>query len=191
MDVGLNGKDTKWLNIYSYCQSSLHLISPEAKINDIYYFSALAEHIKPLSVMARHNVFIRALKSTGIKVRLGRFKSKNSYCRLCKKTSKRYEEKETDVAIAVEMMRLCLTNEVDTIVLMTGDTDLAPAVRSVIESCPDKQIWFCFPYRRQNKELEKVAHGHFSMKIKQIRKHQFPAIIEHEGSKDIIKPESW
>lgn len=68
---------------------------------------------------------------------------------------------------------------------------LLPAVRAVIEACPDIQIWFCFPYKRQNKELVKVAHGHFGMKIDQIRKHQFPAIIERVGSKNIIKPESW
>ena len=70
-------------------------------------------------------------------VYLGRFKSKEVYCSKCKSFHIRYEEKETDVAIAVMLTRLCLLNEVDTVVLITGDTDVAPAVRMVKSCCPE------------------------------------------------------
>jgi len=38
---------TKWFDISSFCKSSLHLISRQAEIKDIHYFSALARHTMP------------------------------------------------------------------------------------------------------------------------------------------------
>ncbi|TAH38286.1 MAG: NYN domain-containing protein [Planctomycetota bacterium] len=42
----------------------------------------------------------------------------------------RLEEKETDVAIAVAILEGMLDPAVDTIVLVSGDTDLVPALRA-------------------------------------------------------------
>jgi uncharacterized LabA/DUF88 family protein len=50
-------------------------------------------------------------------------------------------------------MEVLMNNECDTVVLVTGDTDLAPAVRTVKRLFPDKTITFIFPYKRKNKEL--------------------------------------
>ena len=189
-DNNMGRSGTKWLNISSFCTASLHLINKNAKISFIHYFSALAKHIKPQDVHLRHRTFIEALEHTGVDVHLGRFKSKEVYCSKCKSFHIRYEEKETDVAIAVMLTRLCLLNDVDTVVLITGDTDVAPAVRMVKSCCPEKKIWFCFPYKRKNNELVKLSDGHFSMTLKSIRKHQFPESV-NTGMKTILKPEKW
>ena len=181
---------TKWFDISSFCKSSLHLISRQAEIKDIHYFSALARHIKPQEVYLRHKTFIEALEFSGVRVHLGRFKRKEVFCNHCRSITIRYEEKETDVAIAVILTKLCLMDESDSVVLISGDTDLAPAVKMVKNCRPEKNVWFCFPYRRKNKELVKLSDGHFSMSLKSIQKHQFPDSI-NTGKKIIHKPDKW
>ena len=43
-DKGLGGKGTKWLDIYSLTSSYLHLLGRDARLEEVYYFSALAKH---------------------------------------------------------------------------------------------------------------------------------------------------
>jgi uncharacterized LabA/DUF88 family protein len=56
---------------------------------------------------------------------LGRFKYKTVRCHRCAVESPHYEEKETDVAMSMKLVELFHKDRADTIVLVTGDTDLA------------------------------------------------------------------
>lgn len=152
-DLGLKGRGTKWLNIYALCSSYLHLIGEGAAITCIYYFSALAKHLESRNpfIVRRHQDFIRCLESTGVTAELGRFKAKDGICTWCNKKMVRYEEKETDVAIAVKLFELSAAGGCDTIVVMTGDTDIAPAVRASKRLFPHIEICFLFPYGRKKK----------------------------------------
>ncbi|MEI6504042.1 MAG: NYN domain-containing protein, partial [Armatimonadota bacterium] len=61
-------------------------------------------------------------------MRLGRFKAKTLTCPLCGRRFVRYEEKETDVALGVDLVELVSQELRDTAVLVSGDGDLVPAV---------------------------------------------------------------
>lgn len=189
----LKNASTKWLNIKSLCDSYLAAIGNNAQIEKIYYFSALAEHMKnkdPEKVN-RHINYIKCLEATGLIVELGRFKPKTVWCDQCKSELTRYEEKETDVAISIKTMEVLMNNECDTVVLVTGDTDLAPAVRTVKRLFPDKDITFIFPYKRKNKELVNIVSRSFKTKKEHYTQHQFPnPVILRDGSK-LYKPTSW
>ena len=50
--------------------------------------------------------------------------------RLRKNKSGQYEQKGVDVLLAIDMVRLCSTKQIDTAVLITGDSDLVPAVEA-------------------------------------------------------------
>ena len=52
----------------------------------------------------------------------------------------RHEEKETDVAIAVTLIELFLRDECDAAVLVTGESDIAPALRLAQRQFPGKAI---------------------------------------------------
>ena len=169
-DLGLAGKQTRWLDISSLCKSYLATVrrsvgSGYAQLEDIFYFSAYASHrerIAPNSV-ARHKSFVQCLKSTGVVVSLGMFKEKTRTCSNCGHTSIGYEEKETDVAIAVKLLELLFLDSCDTIVLVTGDTDLAPPVRTAKTLFPHKDLIFAFPYKRMNNILKQLAPGSFNI----------------------------
>jgi len=186
----LGGVSTKWLDIHSLCSSYLHIIGGGASIESIYYFSALATHMDPNKV-ARHKTFIKALESTGIKVQLGRFKNKEITCPFCKKRIIRHEEKETDVAISVKLIELALNDEWDTIVVVTGDTDIAPAIRTSLRLYPQKKIYIAFPYKRKNQELAKLTGLYFQIYKEQIARHQFANPLVLTTGQVLNKPMIW
>ena len=149
--LGLNEAGTKWLDIAGLCRSYLYLFGKSAVLHEIYYFSAFAKHLeasKP-DVTARHAAYISCLEDRGVRVELSRFKKKRFRCDKCGANLKRHEEKETDVAVAVKLLELLVTNSADRIVLVTGDTDVAPAVRTAKLLFPQKSVCFAFPYDRR------------------------------------------
>lgn len=189
----LQGVSTRWLDIKSLCTSYLHLLGRSAVLHEIYYFSALAKHLEATKpdVTRRHRDFIRCLRATGVITELHRFKKKNIWCPTCGGKFARYEEKETDVAIAVKLLELLAEDRCDTAVLVTGDTDLAPAFRTADKLFPHKRIIFAFPYKRKNKELAQLAPGSFEMKKEQYTKHQFDDPYVLPNGVGIRKPKRW
>ena len=174
------------------CESFLHIIGNNAQIQQIYYFSALATHLQKEhpEKIKKHKLFIEAIKSTGVIVQLGRFKSKEVWCSNCKQTITKHEEKETDVAISAKIFELLIKDEADSIIVLSGDTDLAPVIRTVKFLYPEKYIIFGFPYKRENKELKKLASKSFSISKETYNKFQFPVQLD---VRNIIlsKPDGW
>lgn len=192
-DLGLNGTGTRWLDIRSLCESFLHAIGNNAQTSEIYYFSALARHLemrKP-DVTARHQTYIRCLEQTGVKVELHRFKKSLTFCQKCNQTFNRREEKETDVAMATRLLELLFLDKCDTIVLVTGDTDIVPAVKTARNIFPQKEIVFMMPYKRHNKELANLASRHFDISSGNYTKHQFADPYVTKKNKLINKPSNW
>lgn len=192
-DLGLNGNETRWLNIRSMCQSYLHLIDTTARLSEIYYFSALAKHLemrKP-DVTVRHRTYLRCLEDSDVIVELHRFKKSLTFCQKCNQTFNRREEKETDVAIATRLLELLFLDKCDTIVLVTGDTDIVPAVKTAQKIFPKKQIIFMMPYKRHNKELANLVSRHFDISSSNYTKHQFADPFVTKKGKLINKPSNW
>lgn len=187
-----NETGTKWLNLRGLCASYIPLFGPSATLKDVFYFSALAHHLeksKP-GVTRRHRHYADVLEQTGVIVEFGRFKKKIVKCRLCKKVFERHEEKETDVALSVKVLELFANNAADRVVLVTGDTDVAPAVRLAKKLYPQGEVCFIFPWKRKQAELAKLVNTSFTISTTAYRTHQFadPAVI---GSKTFAKPANW
>jgi uncharacterized LabA/DUF88 family protein len=184
---------TKWLDLTSLCKSYIALFGKGAKVQAIYYFSAIADYLitQNPDKIKRHREYIACLQSTGINVELARFKEKEVFCDRCRTLIVKHEEKETDVALAIKVFEIFHNNECDTAVLVTGDTDLAPAIKTCRALFPGKRIVFCFPFLRKNKELAALAPDSFSINKKQYIKHQLPNPVVLTSGKEIFKPDSW
>ena len=184
----------KWLDIRSLCNSYISEFGRGAKITSIHYFSAHARHRieikKDPNVINRHQTYIRALKTTKINIELGIFKEKYSKCYRCYKCLKNFEEKETDVAIAAKMFELFHNEEVNYITLVTGDTDLIPAIKTC-KSLYKKDISVLFPYKRSNDAYKKHVAKAIKIKGDRYEKHQFLPSITASSGKIIKKPKSW
>lgn len=175
-----HGAQTKWLDLASLCRRFLPLIAQArgatASLEEIWFFSAPPTH-RSQEKQARHALYVDCLQETGVHVSMAQFK--------------RAKEKETDVAIAAKLFEICHTDAADSIVLVTGDTDLAPAVRMCLNLFPGKTLLFAFPYKRVNDELRILAPGSFKIKAKTYFKHQFPDPLILQDGTTIAKPITW
>ncbi|MBB4636372.1 NYN domain-containing protein [Longimicrobium terrae] len=192
-----NVPHVKWLDLRTLCQGYLQAVRNElgerVELANVYYFSALAEHLtarKP-DVVARHRAYIKALESSGVRVQLSQFKKKDVRCPVCGETFARFEEKETDVAIGLKLVEVLATNECQTVVLVTGDTDMMPAIstaRRLFRQCP---IGVAFPFLRHNRALAERADYSFKIDQRAITKAQFPERVALTDGAMIVRPAGW
>jgi len=180
----------KWLNIQSLCVSLLHLIDKHATLEQIYYFSAFATHLNNPGVLTRHKNYIDCLTDTGVIPIMGRFKPKTIKCPSCGALITRFEEKETDVAIATKLLELLSRNACEIVVLVSGDTDLVPAIETAKQLFLSCQVFVAFPYRRKNEELAQITKS-FKINKASYLKHQFPDPCILSNGTHIPKPSSW
>lgn len=193
----LTGASVKWLDLRLLCGAYLHAvrnaIGEKVELAEVHYFSARPDFLIPTKpdTLVRYDTYIAALRDSGVKINLSQFKRKSVTCPHCKNKFERHEEKETDVAIAVKILDVIVRQECDTVVLVTGDTDVIPAIRSVNQLLPRSKIGVAFPFRRHNNELETAANYSFKIQEKDLQKFQFPRSLKLHDGHEIEKPRSW
>jgi uncharacterized LabA/DUF88 family protein len=189
----LGGVGTRWLDLHSLCRTFLYQIGGGAELTRLIYFSALAEHVEEVKpgAVARHRTYIAALASRGVQVELGTFKRKWRTCPACGTRTLFHEEKETDVAIAVRLLELLGNDRCDVGAIVSADSDLAPALREVGRSFPDKPVYCCFPYARGTTELRTLAKACFRIRKERYAAHQLPDPVVLADGTRLAKPESW
>jgi uncharacterized LabA/DUF88 family protein len=185
-------KSSKWLDVDSLMRSYLPHIDNKAKLEEIYFFTAYRNHIRAKNpqTVKRHERYIKILKSKGVKVVLGKFKESQGWCSKCSSYHKKFEEKETDVNIAVRLVELAYLNNADTFVIVSGDTDLIPGVDVVRRQFTDKEVHVIFPYKRKNDDFLKRVGKNFKLKKETYSNHQFTDPISIEGV-EYKKPIRW
>ncbi len=139
------GRDhLKWLNLRMLCEHFAR--RPALSLVDVFYFSAYATW-RPSSYR-RHREYVRALQANGVKAVMGRFKGRD------------HEEKETDVNIALHLLLGGLRGRFDRALLVSGDSDLAPAVRLLRAEAPGVDVRILTPPDRlHSMELVNAAGG--------------------------------
>lgn len=188
------GRNAKWLDVNRLCQSYIPLFGKDAIFGEIFYFSAIRYYMQTTDpgIISRHITYLKCLEDTGIHTILGRFKAKDVFCHNCSNSIKKHEEKETDVSIAVKILEIAFYNSAETIVILTGDTDLAPAVKAALAHSKTLRIGFAFPYNRKNKELERLSNvPSFVINQAQYFNHQFPDPVTLSSGVELIKPAEW
>ncbi len=139
----------------------------------------------------RHEAYIKALGLYGVTTILGDFRAKDKYCKNCHQTTTGYEEKQTDVSIAIRLLRNAVLDEYDKALLLSNDTDLIPAIRAVKELYPMKSIKVVFPPGRAACESLKLeADEHMRLKLKHLAHNQLPDPVAMAGHV-IHKPSDW
>lgn len=186
---------TKWFDVRRYCRDFVSTVLPSgAQLERVLYFSALATHLQASEpdVVARHQTYLDCLRDQGVEIILGRFKEiTNRTCSTCGAAIVRHEEKETDVAIAAQLMAAFAEDLCDTVVLVTGDTDMTPVVKAARVTFPSKRIGFLFPYGRSHAELQKLADYSARTTQRMCFSLQMPnPYIKRDGS-EVTKPSSW
>ena len=79
----------------------------------------------------RHVNYITACKAVGVTVHEANFKKAHKKCVEFNRTCKFYEEKQTDVSIAVKMISDAFNNRFDRAILITADSDQIPTIKYI------------------------------------------------------------
>jgi len=149
--------------------------------------------MKDTSVVERHTDYIECLKSTGIEPVMGDFKSKKVICSHCHKEFRKHEEKVTDVGIGVKLIEVFANKDCETVVLITGDTDVRPAIETAHRMFPYNEVLVAFPFNRKNDELKLVAPRSFKIHVDSYKNNQLPPRVMLVGKtiRTINKPSAW
>lgn len=179
-------KKYKWLNL-----KKLALLFADKKdtVEDILYFTTLVTWDP--GKIARHRLFIRAQENEGISVVYGEFKRKEKHCTACGKYFLTFEEKQTDVNIALKLFQYAIEGRYDKAVIISGDTDLIPAIKAVHSTFPGKQIGVVIPIGRASEDMKKQADFHHKMREHHLASSRLPDPFRLKDGSEIHCPTNW
>lgn len=176
----------KWLD---YSALAKAFVKKSEQIVSINYFTAYCSW--KYDSYKRHQIYVQALKTCGVNVIFGKFKKVKRFCKICNKVGYDYhEEKQTDVNIAIHLLKGALLNEYDIAILATADSDIVPAVRAMNNIPVPKILKILFPIGRKSVELKTEAYSTMRIKEMHLKNCQLPETIII-GNKKISRPKEW
>jgi uncharacterized LabA/DUF88 family protein len=164
----------KWIDLRALIR---RFVRPASEtLVGVYYFSAYADWL--LAASQRHRAYVAALSASGVTPVMGKFKSKNRWCSWCRRASVGHEEKETDVNIALHLVDGGYRNLFDHALLVSRDSDLAPAVRMLMERFPEKRLTVVAPpFAGHSTEMLRWASGKTKIRTEHLEQSLFPAEV--------------
>jgi len=172
-------------------------LRPHDTIVAVRYFTALVRN-DPLAE-ARQQLYLSTLAAHSgplLNIVHGRFQAKHQECRGCGAAWISYEEKETDVNIAVSLVADAASAAADLALLISADSDLCPAIRTTraVSATVGSRLGIVavFPPRRYSHELEVLIPGAFTLAQADIRNSLLPEVVtdQHTGRK-YSRPPKW
>lgn len=176
----LRDNSLKWVDLWSLAQSYTRQNETLEKVS---FFTAL--NTWDPAKRSRHVSYINALEAHGVKVIRSNFDRVPKWCHANNQWCKIREEKQTDVAIAVEMLSDCFANGIERVVLITADSDQIPAVRTLRTHFPTLPVFLVAPPKRLNvaRELGSVCSGISELTAGRIRQHLLPMEVRDDRGK--------
>ena len=198
----------KWLNIEALTQSILS--SSWHKIIKIQYFTAYTPFSKSAQ---RQDLYLRAVATLpNVEIIYGKFKKRhikgvpliNNPQQLQQVKQiigtntmqfLKYEEKETDVNIATHIIYDCCKKNIQSIVLLSNDTDLKLPLwyarkklkkRVIIVTPTEKNKNGAIVPMKTHQDLQKISNKTISLTEQDLKNCQFPNVVN-----EIHKPKSW
>lgn len=148
----LERPELKWLNLKKLADSFLE---KNDTLSSVTYFTA--PMVWDPEKYHRHMEYIIALEAVGVEVIRSRFLKTNKYCKGFERYCSFHEEKQTDVAFAVRLLRDAHLGIMDRAILVTADSDQIPTVRELTESFPTLVVEIAAPPGRLREARELCA----------------------------------
>lgn len=179
-----------WLDLSGLCQS---LTKPGQTLAATKYFtSRILPSAGNPDRHQRQNLYLDALEiARGLRPILGHYLPKRVACRTCGSAWQSFEEKRTDVNIAVEMLADAQADAFDTALLISADSDLSAPIEKVRSLFPNKRIVAAFPPARHSGQISKLVHASFTIGEAKLRQNQLPNAITKSNGYVILRPATW
>ncbi|MCK0538076.1 NYN domain-containing protein [Alcanivorax quisquiliarum] len=190
---GLKGKGWKryyWLDLAALSTS---LLKPEQTLLATHYFTArLRMAGKNHADKQRQDDYLDALATRpNLHIHHGHYLKKMRQCRSCGAQWPDYEEKMTDVNIAVQLLADAFDDHFDTALIISADSDLTTPVQFVRKRFPQKRIIVAQPPGRNSVQLANAATAAFTLSQTKIRQSQLPDTITTSAGIVLQRPATW
>jgi len=198
----LRGTSDKWLDLYAFSRG---LLSDEHDIVEIKYFTSMVvPYPYDAASIERQNVYLQAV-ATNPKVRvvLGYYSkrpavlpARSRSCRECHESKNgfvrvyKFEEKRTDVNMAVSVVRDAARNMADSFVLVTGDSDQVATVLAVRKDF-NKQVLVFDPHDKLCDDLKRSATYYKSVPRELAAQCHLPKSFVDENGHTHVCPAAW
>ncbi len=187
-----------WLNILSLISS---YVRKEQQLEYVNYYTARING-RDVKRQKRQEIYLRAIETLQkTRIIYGRYQDKDIDCPyyltqppICNNCPGKFHfdnEKQTDVNIAIDLINDARDNKFDLAILITGDTDLIPAIKYVKEQCKNKHVFVIFPPNRNNVDVGKTASAKEVLGRKKLKDHQFPDHLADKMGDQIQRPSLW
>ena len=178
-----------WLDVAALAGS---LLKPGQQLAATHYFSAnIRSNGHNGADQKRQNDYLEALRVQGAQCQLGHYLEKQRRCRQCGHTWPDWEEKMTDVNIAIQLMTDAFNDAFDLARVISGDSDLTTPIRRVRERFSVKRVIVAFPPQRHSKALKQHANGHVAISENKLRASQLPDQLIKPDGFVIQRPAHW
>lgn len=180
-----------WIDLVKFCEQFID--TQNSELTSVKYFtSPPRSNVKRTRQSAFLNVN-KTLNPDKFFLFNGQYQDKPMTCEAtCKENFVSIEEKRTDVNIALQILLDCVDDKVDTVVLISADSDQIPTIQTIKNRFPKIKVRVYFPPERICNEIMRhvnpvVYLGDNENKFK-------AAILPGEviyGDKKYTKPPEW
>ena len=179
-----------WLDVQRLSESMLF---PQQRLQFVRYFTAkLLPDFTPAARIERQSAYLQALSSLPkVRIRYGFHTAKTITCRHCGETIRTYEEKMTDVNIAVALLQDAHDDLYDAAILISADSDLTAPIEVVRQKYANKRVIVRFPPNRRSQDLIAAASGSSRISRNMLRDSQLPDPVHKPDGYPVHKPARW
>ena len=183
MEAGLDY--CRWLNLDKLIK---RILKPHEELITINYYTSRINGDP--EKLARQSTYLEALETVDVKIFYGVLERKPTECNRCGKVWYDFNEKMTDVNIACQLLIDAYQDKIDTAVLISGDTDLSPPIKSIHSQFKDKRVFIAFPPKRHRQSLALLAKGSMVIGRANLVESQFEEKVIKSNGHILRKPQA-
>ncbi len=140
----------------------------------------------------RQATYLEALETRrDLTIHYGHYLAKSRECYRCGSRWTVYEEKMTDVNVAVALLGDAQDDLFDTAIVLSADSDLAGPVEAVLKRYADKRVIAVFPPGRRSDKMRRAASAAFTVGRKVLKDSQMPVEVIKRDGFVLKRPYRW
>ena len=177
-----------WLDIVKFFEK---FMKPDQELIKVKYFSARPDNQEK---NARQYAFFQAnMENSRFQLILGKYLKKKITCFNCGNIINTYEEKESDVRIATQIVSDSYEKNCDIAIVVSADSDMIPSVELAKQA--GQKVFIYFLPNHYSSNLAALANGHpiqLSKYESRFRQSLLPDVVHlKEKNYDLSIPEKW
>lgn len=177
----------KWLNLWALAEK---LIDHNTEVVGRVVWCSAEDTINH-DKLKRHQAYQAALKSVGVEPILGHFIDAPARCPKCGPFTKP-TEKAGDVNVAIQAVSDAISGGVESVYLLTADTDQAGTSKFLREVCPEIPLVIVAPPRQKHSQhLLQYATGSRTVQESTLLACIFPITVTKGGKHVVDRPQRY